>query len=415
MQGGNLEPSLDLMRSNVTAKRKGTATGLLLCLVFALLSQSAWAHKVSSVSLIAHLDTGKGVYLLDAAMEVVPSVEQELNDQISPEDAARTFAEDYLVVLFDEVEVKPELEITIETASDKDTPEELQRQQVLVKMTGDFPEEAEKFLLYLDPSCPMAVVMVVLKDEKPSRRMQVILAGEYSRPVDIAPIEEGDPFDKATEETSATAAEKSGETSGSEEKAGEVAPVEEGGDGSAFLPAIAAGWTTYFAWSLLPILLLLSLFLVTLEKWPLFYQVAAILVGQSLAIALAAWRILPNPDWIGMLAGALLAILSVEVWFQKECRWWRLLLAGVAGVASGLLIVSSPEFGSHVLDRTEGFLLALVGFIGGAEFGLAAVGLIAAGVFLFLSRFNRYARSVVQPLSALLAAYGIYVIIERFL
>ncbi|MEM7602994.1 MAG: hypothetical protein AAF357_16475, partial [Verrucomicrobiota bacterium] len=51
-----------------------------------------YAHKVSSVSLISHLDTEEGTYLLDAAMEVVPSDDDLLNEQIPPEEAARELA-----------------------------------------------------------------------------------------------------------------------------------------------------------------------------------------------------------------------------------------------------------------------------------------------------------------------------------
>ena len=53
----------------------------LLCALF--VAERGQAHQVSSVSLISHLDTEKGTYLLDAAMEVVPSVDQAVNDQIS--------------------------------------------------------------------------------------------------------------------------------------------------------------------------------------------------------------------------------------------------------------------------------------------------------------------------------------------
>ncbi len=133
-------------------------------------------------------------------MEVVPSEDPAVNDQVSPEDAAREFAA-YLNVMFDEAQQKPEMEISIEETSDQDTPEELRRRQVLTKLRGKIPDGAKEFLLYLDPRCPMAVVMVVVKDQQPSRRMQVILAGEYSRPVSVLPVQEGDPFN----ETAATA------------------------------------------------------------------------------------------------------------------------------------------------------------------------------------------------------------------
>ena len=75
--------------------------GIALLLVL-FLTERGQSHQVSSVSLISHLDTEKRTYLLDAAMEVVPSIDQAVNDQISPEDAAREFAKEYLEILFDE-------------------------------------------------------------------------------------------------------------------------------------------------------------------------------------------------------------------------------------------------------------------------------------------------------------------------
>ena len=98
--------------------KKTTILRLMLLLSGLAFSSSVFAHKVSSVSLITHLDTEEGSYLLDAAMAVIPSEEQALNDQISPEDAARQFAEEYLVILFDELEQTPELTIERINTSD---------------------------------------------------------------------------------------------------------------------------------------------------------------------------------------------------------------------------------------------------------------------------------------------------------
>lgn len=382
----------------------------LLCALF--VAERGQAHQVSSVSLISHLDTEKGTYLLDAAMEVVPSVDQAVNDQISPEDAAREFANEYLEILCDEKKVEPELSISIETASDENTPEELQRQQVLVKMTGEFPEGAKEFLLYLDPSCPMAVVMVTIKDDRPSRRMQVILAGEYSRPVNIQPLVEGDPFTEPGKgEPKATP---------SVEKPGDASPTSTDQDTSEEKSiqkrsSIIKGWLAYFGFSLVPALLPTAILLLTLSARPVFGQIAALVIGQSSGIALASFGIVAASTWTIPIAGLLLAVVAGEALFHRECKWWRYVIALVAGFFSGLVIPMAPGFSEVLAEGQSVSTVRLLGFIFGTEMGLVAAALVASGVLLFLSRFDWYRTSIVQPLTVLFSGYGIFLVIARFL
>jgi hypothetical protein len=381
-------------------------------LVAHFFSGTSIAHQVSSVSLISHLDTEKRTYLLDAAMEVVPSADQVLNDQISPEDAARQFAEEYLEIRFDDEEVTPKLEIAIETASDENTPAELQRQQVLVKMSGEFPPGAREFLLYLDPSCPMAVVMVAIKDDRPSRRMQVILAGEYSRPVNIEPLVDGDPF------TAAKAESTKAEPLKGEETGSEPAPPAETGTGTSSGPPrhpIISGWLGFFANSFLPLLFPVAILLVTLERTAAFGQIAALLIGQCLALALVSWGIIGVALWTSALAGLLLAAISIEAIFRWKCGWWRYAIVFLAGGASGVLISNSAPFLDLFSRGGTTSMSDLLGFVLGTELGLIASALVGAGVLLFLSRFDWYRKSIVHPLAVLFAAYGVYLAAERFL
>lgn len=161
---------------------------------------AGWAHRVTAAKLTTSIDTVARTYELQATMDVAPSEDAILNEEISPEAAARQFAEEYLSVIIDEVKQTPDLRIEVVAISDAATPAELQRHQVVTTQQGAFPDTAEKLLFYLDNRCPMAVVMVVIEDQKPSRRMQVILPGEYSRPLDLARLTEGDPFEiSATE------------------------------------------------------------------------------------------------------------------------------------------------------------------------------------------------------------------------
>jgi len=360
-----------------------------------IFTQLAEAHKVTSISLVTHLDTKEGTYLLDAAMEVIPSEDAALNEQIPPEAAAREFAEEFLNVLFDEEDQAPELLIELIDASDEETPEGLKRQEVVAKMTGKIPEGAEQFLLYLEPSCPMAVVMVVIKDKKPSRRMQVVLAGEYSRPVDLEPIVDGDPFEKEEE-----AAEAVSE------------PVSEGTKGNS---AFVAGWNSVFFGSWLPLAVVVATFLLTTNGREVFVQFAALLIPLSVAIALRAWEVIPAPQWVPLGLALLLIAISVEAIFHNRLRWWRVVGVAVAGAFAGLMLSQEIQFGqlfrnATVVDSVE-VILSLLGI----EAALFLVAMLAASALLFLNRFPWYRRVVVQPLAALFAGYGLFCQIERFL
>ena len=364
------------------------------------------AHRVSSVSLISYLDTAKRTYVLDAAMEVVPSEEQELNDQISPEDAAREFAQEYLVVMFDRQDQKPEMEIRVEDTSDEGTPPELRRQQVLTKLTGAFPEGANEFLLYLDPHCPMAVVMVVIKDGQPSRRMQVVLAGEYSCPVSVAPLVEGDPFTAAK----ATPAGDSPPINNATKPEGDESRTDpEKGRG-----AFAAGWNGYLFGSGLPWLLTIGIFLLTLGRRSVFLQVAILLVTQSLVIALAAWKLIPLPAWAPPGLVILVVLISVEALFHHHVRWWRLPLVAAAGALSGLNIAGTVPF--RVSFSRDAFGTGdIVNYLLGSGSAFVVVAVVSASILLLLSRHGWYRRAVVPPLAVILSAYAIFSSVEKFL
>lgn len=375
-----------------------TKNRFILAIAILLLVAPAMAHKVTSISLVTHLDTKEKTYLLDAAMEVVPSEDAALNEEIPPEAAAREFAEEYLNVLFDEEDQTPELTIELIDSSDEETPDGLQRQQVVAQMTGAIPDGAKEFLLYLEPSCPMAVVMVVIKDGQPSRRMQVILAGEYSRPVDLVPVVEGDPFEKKDPEKAES------ETEG-------ITSIDEPGAGSVF----AAGWNSVFRGSWLPLAVVVASFLLTTRRRIVTLQFAALLVPLSVVVALRAWDIIPAPKWAPLVLALLLIAISLEAIFHRDLRWWRLLAIAVAGAFAGMVISQEIPFAmlfgsSTAVDPVE-VILSLIGI----EAALVLVAIVSASVLLFLNRYSWYRSAVVQPLAALLAGYGLFVQVERFL
>lgn len=393
--------------------RAGRAGKLAVPLFFGLVLTGlaltdARAHKVSSVSLISHLDTGEKTYLLDAAMEVVPSEDAELNDQIPPEEAARIFAEEYLAIFFDEAEQSPELEIRIEESSDAETPEALQRKQVLVQMKGSIPDGAKDFLLYLDPTCPMAVVMVVIKDNQPSRRMQVILAGEYSRPVNVQPLVEGDPFAKG-DPAPGPAGKGEAEPPEGDAKGEEVPGAEK------IVGAFGGGWVGVFEVSLLPALLVVCVFLPALSRKSVFPQVAGVLLGHSLGIALALLELWSAGEATETILAVLVALLALDSLIHQGCRYWRVAMIAVAGLFCGQLVAGFTETGRALLAMESADLGEVIEFVAGSELALVVVGLVVATVFLLLGRFDWYRKSVIQPVAALLVAYGIFVAVERFL
>lgn len=379
-------------------------------LALALLPAAGQAHRVSSVSLISYLDTEKHTYVLDAAMEVMPSEEQALNDQISPEDAAREFAQEYLVVMFDRNDQKPEMSIETVDSSDEATPRELRRQQVLTKLTGAIPEGAKEFLLYLDPRCPMAVVMVVIKDEQPGRRMQVILAGEYSRPVSVVPLVGGDPF--------------AGENGGTAKAAPEPAPTVAVASDPTAVPetiskdegkaAFLAGWRSFLDGSWLPWLLTIGIFLLTLGRKSVFLQVALVLVTQSLIVALAAWKLIPAPAWAAPALVVVIVVICGEAIFHRHVRVWRLPLVIAGGLLAGLDLAGSMPFATTF--ATGGVSSKeVIFYLLGTESALVLVALVSAAILLPLSRFEWYRRAVVQPVAIVLIGFAIFSSVERYL
>lgn len=93
--------------------RTVTSRGLLLtCLLIgALLTAPLWdalAHKVSAVRVVSHFDTKEQTFKVEMAMEVIPSSDEELNEQISPEEATLEMADNALQLKFGEQTIKPE-------------------------------------------------------------------------------------------------------------------------------------------------------------------------------------------------------------------------------------------------------------------------------------------------------------------
>lgn len=165
----------------------------------AICPNAVFAHKVTSVSVITELDTKAQTYRVELAMEVNPTGDAAIDDVITPEQAATDFATEALAVYFDDEEIElgaPEVRIV--TESDEKTPVELRQQKAVTTFQGEIPEGADNFMLYVNETTEANVVMLVYKDGKPSRRLQVLYPGEFSNPENVEPVIEADPFPKET-------------------------------------------------------------------------------------------------------------------------------------------------------------------------------------------------------------------------
>lgn len=376
-----------------------------LTVVFCLLSfgwaGQSWAHKVSSVSAIVNIDTKAQTYELNAAMDVERSEDEALNDEISPEEAARIFAEDYLVIQFDGKDQEPELKIDTLTASDEDTPEELQRQQIMTTLTGPIPKGAKEFLMYLDPTCPMAVVMVIVKDKKPARRMQVVLAGEFSRPVNVEPVVDGDPFTKNDDEK--TEAKADAVIAAATDEASKA----ESGDTSVSM--IREGWKNFGEGWLLYLSAIVAVLIVSLSLKPAAYRIGTLILGQSFGFSLAAFKIVAAPYWLLPAIGVGLILLALSALIRRPFHGVRIGLIFVVGIAQGAYLTQMIPF-RRIFEATPAIDLSdLIQFYLGMGFAQVVAVVLASSFLILVSRKSGLRNKVVTVLIALISGYGLYV------
>ena len=167
----------------------------LVCAVFMFCASEVSAHKVTAVSVVSKFDTKARKYSIELAMDIYPSEDQETNEKVSPEQAADFFSKEALSLFFGDSQVKPQTKS--ELFKDPEADPEIQevKVKVLVTLFGEIPKDAGHFTLRVSPDTTAAVVMVTFKDGKAGRRAQVLYPGEFSSPVDVSAIIEGDPFE----------------------------------------------------------------------------------------------------------------------------------------------------------------------------------------------------------------------------
>lgn len=160
------------------------------------------------------------------------------------------------------------------------------------------------------------------------------------------------------------------------------------------------------------ILFVLGLFLLSARPRPLLIQVSAFTVAHTITLALGIYRVVALPPAIvEPLIAASIVYVALENLVTGEITPWRPLAVFIFGLLHGLGFAGVlADIG---LPRTE-FVTALVAFNIGVELGQLAI-IVAAFVAVGWWARQRawYRRRVVIPLSAAIAAVGLYWAIER--
>ncbi len=377
-------------------------THLLLASLLLLPHSPALAHKVSAVSVVADFNTETRAFKVELAMDVDPTGDPTIDDQIPPEEAARGFATESLAIYFDDQVMKPEPSIRVVTASDEDTPTELERKKVIGTLTGQIPEGAENFLLHVNETTEAAVVMVTVKDGKPARRLQVLYPGEFSNPVSMEPVMEGDPFPATEKAPTADPAPVPANDSADDLDAAAAQP----GIGHWLMRgfrAVLPGGVDFWAF-------MLAMFLLSLRAKPLGWQVGLYTVAHSLALALGAFQLVTLSTPLVIAVVAISALYpAIENLFVNELKPWRGAAVAVFGLFHGLafsLILGAED------PRVSGLLSALIGFNLGIELAQLTVLIIASLVAVALAGRPWFRHRVVVPLCVVVAGIALFRFID---
>jgi len=161
------------------------------------------------------------------------------------------------------------------------------------------------------------------------------------------------------------------------------------------------------------ILFVLGLFLFSTRLGPLLWQISAFTVAHSITLGLALYGVVRLPSSITEpLIAASIVFVAVENIFVKDLKPWRYAVVFCFGLIHGLGFASA--FANAGLPR-QNFLLGLVGFNLGVEFGQLSV---VAGAFLAVGWFfhrSWYRKVITIPASSLIALIALFWTVQRVL
>lgn len=159
------------------------------------------------------------------------------------------------------------------------------------------------------------------------------------------------------------------------------------------------------------ILFVLGLFLLSTRLAPLLWQVSAFTLAHTVTLALSTFGLVQlSPAIVEPLIALSIAYVAVENVLVSELKPWRPAVVFLFGLLHGLGFAGVLS----ELGLPEGeYLTALLTFNAGVELGQLAVILLA---LLILGPFRHrpwYRKRVVVPLSAVIAAMGIFWAVQR--
>lgn len=181
---------------------------------------------------------------------------------------------------------------------------------------------------------------------------------------------------------------------------------------------VAADYTVLGFTHILPqgldhILFVLGIFLLSLQLGAILWQVTAFTVAHTITLGMTIYGLISLPAaLVEPLIAASIVYVGVENILIGKLKPWRVAIVFCFGLVHGMGFAGVlSEIG---LPRSD-FLLALLTFNVGVEFGqLAIIGLGLLTVGWFKNR-SWYRQRVVIPLSAMISLIGFYWTIERLL
>ncbi len=176
---------------------------------------------------------------------------------------------------------------------------------------------------------------------------------------------------------------------------------------------VGAGFVHIIPLGLDHILFVLGLFFFATQVRPLLFQVTAFTLAHTITLALAATGVVSIPSSIvEPLIAASIVYVGVENTFNWGSMRGRTVLVFAFGLLHGLGFAS--VLGDYGIASNR-FVVALIGFNIGVEFGqLAVIATAALLVGWFMSK-PWYRKAIAIPASLIIAAIGAYWVIERTL
>jgi hypothetical protein len=159
------------------------------------------------------------------------------------------------------------------------------------------------------------------------------------------------------------------------------------------------------------ILFVLGLFLFATNWRPLLLQISAFTLAHTLTLAMSTLGVFSLPSRpVEILIALSIVYVAVENIVARELKPHRLGLVFAFGLLHGLGFAG--VLGELGLPR-DAYLSALLAFNVGVELGQLAVIVIAFAVLGWMRRQEYYRARIVIPLSILIAATGLFWVVER--